>query len=164
MELTAVDYSILCGIALVAGIGLWRGLSGEIGFIAGLVAAIATGFMAYGAARELAVACGLAKGGALDAPAAGAIDFVFALVAFGVVRFVVAKFVSVLVPQPTNAIIGGICGIIKGTVGVCLLAGIGILPPGRYSQGFLSGHSVIVRLVATFADGYFGESDGGNCS
>ena len=154
MELLPLDY-VLVGVAvLLAGIGLFRGLSGELGSIAGFAAAGLAGFCLTGAARSCVLALGLE---AHATPAAYVVDFVFALVAFGIVRWIVAKFVSVLVPQPTNAFLGMLGGLFKSAVAVCLLAGIGLMPAGTYSKGFFATHSMVVREIAAWADASLAE-------
>ena len=149
MELQPFDFVLLGGVLLLAGIGLFRGLSGELGSVAGFAAASLAGFCLLDAARTCALSFGL---GSYVAPAAYVIDFVFALVAFGVARWVVAKFVSVLVPQPTNAFLGLLGGLFKGAVVIGLLTGVGLMPAGTYSTGFFATHSTIVREIAVWAD------------
>ena len=157
MELLPLDY-ILIGVAiLITGIGLFRGLSGELGSIAGFAAASAAGYLLLDVARTCVAAfCS----GTVAAPAAYVLDFVFALVAFGIVRFLVAKFVAVLVPQPTNAFLGMLGGLFKSVVVVGLLTGVGLLAPGEYSGGFFATHSTIVGHVAGWADSYLAEAPG----
>ena len=149
MELQPLDFVLLGGVILLAGIGLFRGLSGELGSIAGFAAASLAGFCLLDAARACAISFGLA---AYAAPAAYVIDFVFALVAFGVARWIVAKFVSVLVPQPTNAFLGMLGGLFKSAVVLGLLTGVGLMSAGTYSTGFFAAHSTIVREIAAWAD------------
>ena len=43
MNLAPVDLALLGGAALVVGIGLYRGLSGELASLAGFVAAVLAG-------------------------------------------------------------------------------------------------------------------------
>ena len=156
MELLPLDYVILGVVILLTGIGLFRGLSGELGSIAGFAAAVVAGCCLIGTARTCAAAIGTAS---FASPAAYVIDFVFALLAFGIVRFLVAKFVSILVPQPTNALIGALGGLLKGLVAVGLLAGIGLMRPGTYSTGCFAEYSAIIRLVASQADAWTGAAE-----
>ena len=149
MELQPLDFILLGGVILLAGIGLFRGLSGELGSIAGFAAASLAGFCLLDAARACAISFGLA---------AYVIDFVFALVAFGVARWIVAKFVSVLVPQPTNAFLGMLGGIFKSAVVIGLLTGVGLMPTGTYSTGFFATHSTVVREIAAWADANLAEA------
>jgi len=155
MELQPLDFVLLGGVILLAGIGLFRGLSGELGSVAGFAAASLAGFCLLDAARACAASLGL---GDYVAPAAYVIDFVFALVAFGIARWIVAKFVSVLVPQPTNAFLGMIGGIFKSAVIIGLLTGIGLMQAGTYSTGFFAQHSTVVHEIAAWADASLGEA------
>ena len=138
----------------MAGIGLFRGLSGELGSVAGFAAASFAGFCLLDFARTCAASFGF---GEYVAPAAYVIDFVFALVAFGIARWIVAKFVSVLVPQPTNAFLGLLGGIFKSVVVLGLLTGVGLMQPGTYSTGFFATHSTVVREIAVWADSNLAE-------
>ena len=155
MELQPLDFVLLGGVILLAGIGLFRGLSGELGSVSGFAAASLAGFCLLDAARVCAASFGF---GDYVAPAAYVIDFVFALVAFGIARWIVAKFVSVLVPQPTNAFLGMIGGIFKSAVIIGLLTGIGLMQAGTYSTGFFAQHSTVVREIAAWADVSLGEA------
>lgn len=149
MELMPLDF-VLAGLAaLLAGIGLYRGLSGELGSLAGFAAAIGAGFSLIGLARVCACVMGF---GQYADTAAYVIDLVFALVAFGLVRWIVAKFVSVMVPQPTNAFLGMLSGLFKSAVVIGLLSGFGLMQPGTYSTGVLATHSAVVREIAVWAD------------
>lgn len=155
MELMPLDF-VLAGLAaLLAGIGLYRGLSGELGSLAGFAAASGAGFLLIGFARTCVVALGFGKYAAM---AAYVLDFVFSLVAFGLARWAVAKFVSVMVPQPTNAFLGMLSGLFKSAVVIGLLAGFGLMQPGTYSTGFFATHSTIVREVAAWADASLAEA------
>ena len=154
MELQPLDFVLLGGVILLAGIGLFRGLSGELGSVSGFAAASLAGFCLLDAARVCAASFGFCD---YVAPAAYVIDFVFALVAFGIARWIVAKFVSVLVPQPTNAFLGMIGGLFKSAVVIGLLTGIGLMRAGTYSTGFFATHSAVVREIAAWADANLAE-------
>ena len=152
MELAPVDLALLGGAALIVGIGLYRGLSGELASLAGFVAAVSAGYFSYGYAHVAVRACGLDKGDATELVVTGVVDFVLGLIAFGLVLRLVNKFVSFLVPQPSNAILGGVSGLFKSAVCLFLLAGVGFMRPGTYAQGALAAHSRIVRTFAEWAD------------
>ena len=154
-ELAPIDLALLGGVALFVGIGLFRGLSGELASFAGLVAAVAAGAFLYGFAHAGVRAFGFNKGDATELVAAGVADFVLGLVAFGLVRWGVNKFVSFLVPQPTNALFGALCGLVKSVAILFLLTGAGFLRPGTYAQGYLATRSQIVHALAEWSDSYF---------
>lgn len=157
MAFTVLDY-VICGLAVLpVVIGLFRGFSGELGSIAGFVAGAVAGFALY----DLAGKCVAMSGCTLDPGArrlvVGVVDFVFALVTYGAVRYAVAKFVSFLVPQPTNALLGLLGGVVKAVVLLALLTGVGFMKPGTYSQNFLVEYSQVIRLLAGWADAYLPE-------
>lgn len=146
--LTPVDWVLLGLVALLAVIGLFRGISGELGSLAGLVVALVVGYALYGVATSCADHYAFGRVGAV------AIDFLFALLAFGGVRILVRKFVSFLVGKPADCTLGLLSGLFKGVVVLGLLTGIGILKAGTYSTGILTEYSTIIRTVAGLADGY----------
>ena len=165
MGLSVVDLVLLGVVALVVGIGLFRGLSGELASFAGLVAAVTVGYGLYGCAQAGVRAIGFDKGDAAELVATGVADFVLGLVVFGVVRWATDKFVSFLVPQPTNALLGGLSGAVKGLALLFLLAGVGFMRPGTYAQGYLAERSQVVHAIAAWADSFSsdqpGEASGG---
>ena len=157
MQLTPIDMALLGAVALLAGIGLFRGLSGELASLAGFAAATAVGFFAYDFAHLAACSFGFNGGDTLELAAAGVIDLVLVLLAFGIMRWIVNKFVSCLVPQPTNALLGAASGVVKGCLLLVLLTGVGFMAPGTYSTGFFAERSSIVHAIASFADSHFGD-------
>lgn len=154
MELAPLDLVLLAVVALVAGIGLFRGLSGELASFAGIAAAVSMGYCLYGGAHAGVRALGFNKGDAAELVAAGVADLALGLVTFGLVRWGVNKFVSFLVPQPTNALLGGLSGLVKGLVLLFLLTGVGFLRPGTYAQGFFAAHSRVIHTFASWADSF----------
>lgn len=147
-----IDLALLGGAALIIGIGLYRGFSGELASFAGFVAAVVAGYALYGYVHAAVRMCGFNKGDATELVVTGVADFILGLIAFGLVRWVVDKFVSFLVPQPTNAILGGVSGLFKSAVCLSLLAGVGFVRPGAYAQGSLATRSRVIRTVAEWAD------------
>ena len=153
MALQPLDFALAGVVILLAGIGLFRGLSGELGSLAGFAAASIAGFCLLGTARvwiaSFAPALGCEN---YVAPIAYVIDFVISLVAFGLARWLVAKFVSFCVPQPTNAFLGMLSGLFKSAVILSLLTGVGLMQAGTYSSGLFATHSVIIKEIAGWAD------------
>lgn len=95
------DYA-LCGVTIVmAVLGLFRGLSGTLGFVSAvLAAAFAASFgWAYSAALT-AVAWQRAAG-----------VLVATLLVFGLVRIVVKKLVNGILAQPSDALFGLLLGV-----------------------------------------------------
>lgn len=157
MDLAPLDLALLGGCALIVGIGLYRGLSGELASLAGFAAAAATGYVLYGSAHAGARSLGFNKGDVTELVAAGVIDFVLGLVVFGLVRKLVDRFVSFLVPQPTNALLGALSGAFKSVLLLFLLTGVGFLRPGTYAQGYLATQSQMIHALAAWADSYVAE-------
>ena len=157
MDLAPLDMALFGVVALIVGIGLFRGLSGELASFAGFVAAAAAGYCLYGGAHEFVRSVGFNKGDMTELAAAGVADFVLGLVVFGFVRLLVSKFVSFLVPQPTNALLGALSGAFKSGVLLFLLAGVGFMQPGTYAQGPIATRSQIVGAIAEWADSFYAD-------
>ena len=157
MDLAPLDMALFGVVALIVGIGLFRGLSGELASFAGFVAAAAAGYCLYGGAHEFVRSVGFNKGDMTELAAAGVADFVLGLVVFGFVRLLVSKFVSFLVPQPTNALLGALSGAFKSGVLLFLLAGVGFMQPGTYAQGPIATRSQIVGAIAAWADSFYAD-------
>ena len=76
------------------------------------------------------------------------------LLVFGIVRRLVAKFVSFLIPQPMDAIAGALVGLVKSIVIVGALAAVGLVQTGRFSDGFFAARSTFVKMAGSLADSY----------
>ena len=155
MNLAPIDLALLGGVVLVVGIGLFRGLSGELASFLGFVAAVAVGYCLYGFVHAGARAVGFNKGDATELVATGVAVFLLSIVAFGLTWRIVNKFISFLVPQPTNALLGALSGAFKSLVLLLLLAGVGFVRPGTYAQGGLSRQSQVIRTFAEWADKFY---------
>lgn len=154
MELAVLDWVLLSVMAIFTVMGLFQGFSGQLGSIVGLAAALATGYFAFSPLLELVDECDCVSGEVSQKGLAAFIDFVVCLVVFGLLRRMVAKFVSFLVPQPMNAILGAVAGVLKGAVAIGLLTGFGIVQTGRFSEGVFASNSSIVKAVGEVADMY----------
>ena len=162
MSLTPIDLALLCGVALMVGIGLYRGLSGELASFVGFIAAATAGYGLYDVAHIIVRSFGFDKGDTSELVVTGVAIFVLGLVVFGLVRWVVDKFVSFLVPQPTNALLGAVSGIFKSLVVISLLAGVGFVRPGTYAQGWLAQRSQVACTLAEWADSFCADRLGGD--
>ena len=162
MDFTTLDCILVGVIAVLGGWGLWRGLAGELAAVAWILTALLVGYFAYapvcGAVDRFAAAGGNAGGGA-GLAAVGITAFV-ALVAALLVRFAVRKFVSLLLPQPWNALLGGIVGVLKGSVVVAALAAAGLVQTGPLAEGFFASRSTLVRMLAQAGDSYKAGAEG----
>lgn len=152
LDLTIVDWLLLGVVGFFAVTGLFRGMSGELASTVGLALAIPAGYFFHPLGMNLAKTLELAAG--VSWWVAVVLDFTCALLVFGIVRKLVKRFVSFLVGQPTDAVLGLLSGVFKGAVGLGLLSGIGILQPGRYSENPMAQYSSIVRFVTANADSF----------
>ena len=106
MDLTVLDWALFAVSAFFIVVGLFRGFSGQIGSFAGLAAALVAGYFLFAPLRAMVVAGNWVTGAAAQGAVAAVLDFVVAIIAFGVVQRLVAKFVAFMVPQPMNALAG----------------------------------------------------------
>ncbi len=154
MHLTAIDWVVLAVSAFFTVTGLFKGFSGQLGSMAGMAAALVAGYFLFSPVKGFVVGGNWISGAAAQNAAAGILSFVIMLVTFGLVRRIVARFVSLLVPQPLNAVAGGMIGVVKSIVIAGLLAAVGLVETGRFSAGFFADRSVFVKMVGTLADSY----------
>lgn len=154
VDLTVIDWIIFAVAAFFTVVGLFRGFSGQLGSLVGMVTALGAGYFLYSHVKGFVAGGNWVSGEAAQNALSGVIDFAVMLVVFGLVRRVVAKFVSFLVPQPMNAIAGGLIGLVKSVVVVGLLAGVGLIQTGRFSDGFFAARSTFVKMAGSLADSY----------
>ena len=155
MEFTTLDFILVAIMAALGAWGMWRGLAGEIAAVAWIATALSVGFFSYApmhAVAESFMSAG-GKSGGVSLAAIGMTVFV-ALVAALLVRFAVRKFVSLLLPQPWNAILGGLVGVLKGAVVVAALTAVGLVQTGPLASGFFASRSALVGFLAGAADSY----------
>lgn len=154
MELTVLDWIIFAVAAFFTVVGLFRGFSGQLGSLAGMAAALVAGYFLFAPLKGAVTGGNWVSGEAAQNAVAGIADFTAMLVVFGIVRRIVARFVSFLVPQPMNAIAGALIGLLKSVVVVGLLAGSGLIQTGRFSDGFFAARSAFVKIAGMAADSY----------
>ena len=135
-------------------VGLFRGFSGQLGSLVGMAMALAAGYFLFVPLKGVVTGGNWVAGETAQNAVAGIADFVAMLVVFGIVRRIVARFVSFLVPQPMNAIAGALIGLFKSLIVVGLLVGAGLVQTGRFSEGFFAAHSIFVKFAGTLADSY----------
>lgn len=152
MEFAALDWGIITVVSFFTVVGLFKGFSGQLGSLVGMAAALVAGYFLYAPLK--AVAGGFSWVSSLIAcnAVAGVMDFVCMLVVFGIVRRIVSRFVSFLVPQPINAILGALIGFVKGAVPLGIFIVAGYLQTGLCSRGFFATHSVLVKTAGELAD------------
>lgn len=154
MDLTVLDWALFAVSAFFIVVGLFRGFSGQIGSFAGLAAALVAGYFLFAPLRAMVVAGNWVTGAAAQGAVAAVLDFVVAIIAFGVVQRLVAKFVAFMVPQPMNALAGAAVGLLKGMVAVGVLTGAGFVQTGKFSESYFAAHSSFVKMVGSIADSY----------
>ena len=154
MDLTVLDWVLFGVTAFFIVVGLFRGFSGQLGSFVGIAVALVAGYFLFAPLRAMVVAGNWVTGGAAQSGVAAGLDFIAVLIIFGLVRRAVAKFVSFLVPQPMNALAGGLVGLFMGAVAVAGLTGVGLVQTGRFSEGFFAAHSTFVKMLGSFADAY----------
>ena len=124
------DY-VLCGITVVmAVLGLFRGFSGTLGFVLGVVAA------AFAASFSWAYSASFTD----VAWQRGAGVLVATLLVFGLVRLIVKKLVNGLLAQPSDAIFGFLIGAALGVL---------ILVAWAYSGAYLE-YSTLAKEAAAY--------------
>ena len=110
------DY-VLCGITLVmAVLGLFRGLSGTLGFVLATIAAAFAASFGWAYSAELTPVAWQRAAGVIVAT----------LLAFGLVRLVVKKLVNGRLAQPSDAVFGLLLGLGFGVLLVVAWAHSGI--------------------------------------
>lgn len=154
MDLTIIDWIIFAVTAFFTVVGLFKGFSGQLGSLVGMIAALAAGYLLFSPIKGFIVNGNWVSGAAAQSTLAGIFDFVVMLVVFGLVRRLVAKFVAFLIPQPMNAIAGALIGLLKSVVAVGMLAAVGLIQTGRFSNGFFAARSTFVKMVGSMADSY----------
>lgn len=152
--MTVLDWIIFAVAAFFTVVGLFRGFSGQLGSLAGMAAALVAGYFLFAPLKGAVTGGNWVSGEAAQNAVAGIADFTAMLVVFGIVRRIVARFVSFLVPQPMNAIAGALIGLLKSVVVVGLLAGSGLIQTGRFSDGFFAARSAFVKIAGMAADSY----------
>ena len=154
-EMTTIDWILLGGTGVLMVIGLFRGISGELGSLLGLAAGVLAGFLLYGVAQGAAESFGFGSpGSGVAKGAAIGIDVVMALAVGGLVRLLVRKFVSFLMGRVVDSALGILSGLIKGVLIIGTLTGFGLVKAGPELEGPLVAHSPIVAEIASWAEAY----------
>jgi uncharacterized membrane protein required for colicin V production len=154
VDLTVLDWIIFAVAAFFTVVGLFRGFSGQLGSLAGMASALLAGYFLFAPLKGIVTGGNWVSGETAQNAVAGIADFTAMLVVFGIVRRIVARFVSFLIPQPMNAIAGALIGLLKSAVVVGLLSGVGLIETGRFSDGFFAARSAFVKMAGNVADSY----------
>ena len=142
---TSLDWVLAGGVAGLTVLGLFLGFAGQVSVVAGFAAASAAGYFLFAAAQQCAYAMGFSAATAMM-PAV-VVDAVFALLAFGLVRLLVRKFVQSCLGTFANCLLGGAMGLLAGAAAIVLLAGFGAVADEQGRDSF-AGQSVVLRRVS----------------
>ena len=151
---TIVDWALTGALALLALIGLFRGISGELGSLLGIAAGVLAFWLLYGVAGQCAASALAGHDAALLKGATIAIDAVFALLAGGTVRFLVRKFVSFLIGRALDAGLGLLSGVVKGVLLIGVVTGLGVVQTGDEAAGPLAARSPLIAEIASWTEAY----------
>ena len=154
MNFTVLDWILAAVAAFFMVVGLFKGFSGQLGSLVGIVAAFVSGYFLFSPIKCFVIQGDWVSGIVANNAIALILDFVLMLILFGCIRRIVAKFASFLIPQPMDAILGGLIGLFKSLIIVGILSATGMLQSERLSDGFLASHSKIVKAVSQFVDNY----------
>ncbi|MBP5320685.1 MAG: CvpA family protein [Kiritimatiellae bacterium] len=123
-----LDYLIIAVALFLVIRGFFRGCSGEIGQLLGIVAATFAVFLCRAPVSSAVSACPSLNNNPFACSLLSALAIlVVGIVAWLLVGRVCAKLISLAVPQPLNAILGGIIGLLKVFLLVCMLCHLGII-------------------------------------
>jgi len=109
-NLSIEQASLIVCVAIGGVVGLFRGLSGGLGTLGGLAAATAAGWFLFDPISSLIISRGWLTGSLEQRIAAIVVDGIIGLLAFGIVRKLIEKFVRYLVSRPFDAFLGAIVG------------------------------------------------------
>ncbi len=136
MALQPADYLAGGLVIVLAVMGLFRGLSGALAFLAGAVAAAAAAVFGWP----------LSAAWLAEPWLRGVATLVATLFVFGLVRLLVKKLVNGLLSQPSDAIFGFLAGVL---VGLLLLV-------AWACTGFYTDRSRLATELAPYVQGFVG--------
>lgn len=116
MVLQAADYAIIAFTSVMAIMGLFRGLSGMIAFIAATVVSVFAASFGWTYSAEFSEVVWIRAIG----------DLVATLIVFGLIRLIIKKAVNGILSQPSDSIFGMFLGLISGTLVVITWAKSGV--------------------------------------
>lgn len=148
-EMGVWDYLAFAGVAFLVIRGFLRGCSGEVGRLVGVITAAGVGFLCFTPIARLVLSSKL-----FDANlyAGRLIVFILMLVVcvalwLGIGRLL-TDVLRMVVPQPFDALLGGVIGGVKAFVVVAALCTFGLLNPKEKSRVILEEKSVTVQKFA----------------
>ncbi|MBO6166962.1 MAG: CvpA family protein [Kiritimatiellae bacterium] len=116
IEMLPMDW-VLAGFVLsMAVMGLFRGFSGTLAFMAAIAVASVAGFKAWELAPNWLGPLWMC----------GAATLIVVLIVFGIVRLIVKKIVNGILAQPSDAVFGFVAGAVAGLVVIFVWAKTGL--------------------------------------
>lgn len=116
IEMLPMDW-VLAGFVLsMAVMGLFRGFSGTLAFMAAIAVASVAGFKAWELAPNWLGQLWMC----------GAATLIVVLIVFGIVRLIVKKIVNGILAQPSDAVFGFVAGAVAGLVVIFVWAKTGL--------------------------------------
>ena len=116
IEMLPMDW-VLAGFVLsMAVMGLFRGFSGTLAFMAAIAVASVAGFKAWELAPNWLGQLWMC----------GAATLIVVLIVFGIVRLIVKKIVNGILAQPSDAVFGFVAGAVAGLVVIFVWARTGL--------------------------------------
>lgn len=116
MAFQTADYAIVAFTCVMAVMGLFRGLSGMIAFIAATVVSVFAASFGWSYSAQFSDVVWIRAIG----------DLVATLIVFGLIRLIIKKAVNGLLSQPSDSIFGMLTGLLSGTLLVLAWAKSGI--------------------------------------
>ena len=147
--LTVCDWVAMGACALFALVGLFRGLSGELGGICGVVAAASLATFGRSFLLSLAKTCGLGE----SRWVALAVVVAACVLVWLLVRAIARRLISAVIPQPANALLGLVFGVVKALALIVLLLLLVRMLPGVSSEEILKFNCGAFQQVEKWACG-----------
>lgn len=150
-QMRLLDIAAVLAVAFLVIRGFIRGCSGETGRMVGIVAAAAFGYFGFGAVNGAVQASKMFNGN----PYAGRlIAFMVLLVVciaiwLGLSRLL-AEGIRLVLPQPFDAIVGGVIGGIQAFILVAILCTMGLLNPRESDRAAFQDQSLTAQKFAPF--------------
>ncbi len=150
-EMGWLDMLAFGGIAVLVIRGFLRGCSGELSGLVGVLAAAATGFFGFDPVVRTVLS---AKFFNTNPYAGRMIAFILILVVSLAVWLVLRRLLKdgleTVVPQPFDAVLGGVIGGVKAFVLVAVFCTFGLLNPRAEGRAQLQNDSVTVQKLAPY--------------
>ena len=148
-EMGGWDYLAFGAVAFLVIRGFIRGCSGELSGLVGVLTAVAVGYFGFDPVARTVLS---AKIFAANPYAGRLIAFILILVVCLAIWLMLGRLLKeglqMVVPQPFDALLGGVVGGIKAFVVVAALCTLGLLNPHAEGRAQLQEKSVTVEKLA----------------